>query len=63
MPSTMFDKIWDAHEVDDGLIYIDLHLVHEVTSAAGLRRPADRGGRKVRRPDKHGRDRRSQRAH
>ena len=32
MPKTLFDKIWDAHEVDDGLIYIDLHLVHEVTS-------------------------------
>ena len=28
----MFDKIWEAHEVSDGLIYIDLHLVHEVTS-------------------------------
>ena len=28
----MFDKIWEAHEVADGLIYIDLHLVHEVTS-------------------------------
>ena len=29
---TMFDKIWKRHEVADGLIYIDLHLVHEVTS-------------------------------
>ncbi len=28
----MFEKIWEAHEVSDGLIYIDLHLVHEVTS-------------------------------
>jgi 3-isopropylmalate/(R)-2-methylmalate dehydratase large subunit len=48
---TMFDKIWDAHEVDDGVIYIDLHLVHEVTSPQafdGLRLE----GRKVRRPDK-----------
>ena len=47
----MFDKIWDAHEVADGLIYIDLHLVHEVTSPQafdGLRLE----GRKVRRPDK-----------
>src|SRR6187455_3862862 len=47
----MFDKIWEAHEVSDGLIYIDLHLVHEVTSPQafdGLRL-ADR---KVRRPDK-----------
>ena len=51
MPKTMFDKLWDAHEVSDGLIYIDLHLVHEVTSPQafdGLRM-ADR---KVRRPDK-----------
>jgi 3-isopropylmalate/(R)-2-methylmalate dehydratase large subunit len=48
---SLFDKIWDAHEVDDDLIYIDLHLVHEVTSAQafdGLRL-ADR---RVRRPDK-----------
>jgi 3-isopropylmalate/(R)-2-methylmalate dehydratase large subunit len=51
MPQTMFDKIWSAHEVADGLIYIDLHLVHEVTSPQafdGLRLE----GRKVRRPDK-----------
>lgn len=48
---TMFDKIWEAHEVVEGLIYIDLHLVHEVTSPQafeGLRL----AGRKVRRPDK-----------
>jgi 3-isopropylmalate/(R)-2-methylmalate dehydratase large subunit len=47
----MFAKIWDAHEVADGLIYIDLHLVHEVTSPQafdGLRLE----GREVRRPDK-----------
>jgi 3-isopropylmalate/(R)-2-methylmalate dehydratase large subunit len=51
MPKTMFDKIWEAHEVSDGLIYIDLHLVHEVTSPQafdGLRL----AGRSVRRPDK-----------
>jgi 3-isopropylmalate/(R)-2-methylmalate dehydratase large subunit len=51
MPKTMFDKIWDAHEVAEGLIYIDLHLVHEVTSPQafdGLRME----GRSVRRPDK-----------
>ncbi|MET0559811.1 MAG: 3-isopropylmalate dehydratase large subunit [Solirubrobacterales bacterium] len=51
MPKTMFDKIWEAHEVSDGLIYIDLHLVHEVTSPQafdGLRLAA----RPVRRPDK-----------
>jgi 3-isopropylmalate/(R)-2-methylmalate dehydratase large subunit len=51
MPKNLFEKIWDAHEVDRDLIYIDLHLVHEVTSAQafdGLRL-ADRS---VRRPDK-----------
>jgi 3-isopropylmalate/(R)-2-methylmalate dehydratase large subunit len=51
MAKTLFDKIWDAHAVDDGLIYVDLHLVHEVTSAQafeGLRLE----GRKVRRPDR-----------
>ncbi len=51
MPQTMFDKIWQSHEVSDGLIYIDLHLVHEVTSPQafdGLRL----AGRRVRRPDK-----------
>ena len=44
-PTTLYDKIWDDHLVRrsrDGtcLLYIDRHLVHEVTSAAGLRRPA-----------------------
>ncbi len=51
MAQTMFDKLWEAHEVSDGLIYIDLHLVHEVTSPQafdGLRL----SGRGVRRPDK-----------
>jgi len=48
---TMFDKIWEQHEVAEGLIYVDLHLVHEVTSAQafeGLRL----AGRGVRRADK-----------
>jgi 3-isopropylmalate/(R)-2-methylmalate dehydratase large subunit len=53
-PRTLFDKIWDshlAHRQDDGhsLLYVDLHLVHEVTSPQafeGLRV----AGRKVRRP-------------
>ncbi len=51
MPKTMVDKIWEAHEVRPDLIYIDLHLVHEVTSPQafdGLRL----NGRTVRRPDK-----------
>ena len=54
-PRTLYEKIWDAHVVEqraDGtcLIYIDRHLVHEVTSPQafeGLRL----AGRKVRRPD------------
>jgi len=54
-PRTLFDKIWDAHVVEtlpDGtaLLYIDLHLIHEVTTPQafdGLRE----AGRKVRRPD------------
>jgi len=51
MARTMFDKIWSDHEVGDGLLYIDLHLVHEVTSPQafdGLRL----AGRPVRRPDR-----------
>ena len=51
MAKSLFDKIWDAHEVDTDLIYIDLHLVHEVTSPQafdGLRI----AGRPVRRSDK-----------
>ena len=55
-PKTLYDKIWDAHvvdEQDDGtcLLYIDRHLVHEVTSPQafeGLRMT----GRKVRAPER-----------
>jgi 3-isopropylmalate/(R)-2-methylmalate dehydratase large subunit len=49
--TTLFDKIWAAHEVAPGLVYIDLHLVHEVTSPQafdGLRL----NGRTVRRRDR-----------
>jgi 3-isopropylmalate/(R)-2-methylmalate dehydratase large subunit len=54
-PRTLFDKIWESHvvhEQEDGtcLLYIDRHLVHEVTSPQafeGLRQ----SGRSVRRPD------------
>src|SRR5207342_498086 len=48
---TLLDKLWQAHEVAAGLLWIDLHLVHEVTSAQafdGLRL----AGRGVRRPDR-----------
>ena len=60
-PTTLFEKIWSAHEVAPGLIYIDLHLVHEVTSAAGLRGPAARRPRGPP-PRPHARHRRPQRA-
>jgi 3-isopropylmalate/(R)-2-methylmalate dehydratase large subunit len=51
MPKTLFEKIWESHEVADGLLYIDLHLVHEVTSpqAFDALRMAARG---VRRPER-----------
>ena len=55
MKRTLFDKIWDAHVVAEeagrpAVLYIDLHLVHEVTSPQafdGLRA----AGRTVRRPE------------
>ena len=49
MPKTLFEKIWESHEVDTDLLYIDLHLVHEVTSPQafdGLRL-SDRGVRRA----------------
>jgi len=51
MPRTLFDKIWDAHEVVDSLIYVDLHLVHEVTSPQAFE-SLRLAGRTVRRPDR-----------
>ena len=55
MGKTLAEKVWDAHVVrsaedEPDLLYIDLHLVHEVTSPQafeGLRM----NGRQVRRPD------------
>ncbi len=54
-PRTLYEKIWDAHVVErrgDGtcLIYIDRHLVHEVTSPQAFE-ALRLSGRKVRRPD------------
>lgn len=54
-PRTLYEKIWDAHVVetnDDGtsLIYIDRHLVHEVTSPQAFE-ALRASGRKVRRPE------------
>ena len=53
---TLFDRVWDAHVVREvaagvALLYVDLHLIHEVTSPqafSGLRR----AGRRVRRPER-----------
>ena len=56
-PQTMFEKIWRAHEVvpetaeTPAVVYVDLHLTHEVTSPQAFARLAARG-LKVRRPDR-----------
>lgn len=54
MPKTLYQKIWDAHIVesngDTALLYIDRHLVHEVTSPQAFEGLRD-AGRTVRRPD------------
>lgn len=56
-PRTLFEKIWQAHEVRAGsgtmpsTLYIDLHLIHEVTSPQAFAELAQRGLR-VRRPDR-----------
>ena len=55
-PKTLFQKVWESHVVaapegEPALLYIDLHLIHEVTSPQafeGLRL----AGRKLRRPDR-----------
>jgi len=55
-PRTLFDKVWGAHVVAQepgrpAVLYIDLHLVHEVTSAQAFQVLRERGLR-VRRPDR-----------
>ena len=50
-PKTLMEKVWDDHVIGDDLLFVDLHLIHEVTSPQafeGLRT----AGRKVRRPDR-----------
>ncbi len=51
MPQTLFDKIWESHEVAEGILYIDLHLVHEVTSPQAFE-SLRLEGRELRRPDR-----------
>src|SRR5688572_27951647 len=56
-PRTLFDKVWDRHVVvaesaeAPAVLYVDLHLVHEVTSPQAFAELAARG-LKVRRPDR-----------
>ena len=56
-PRTLFEKVWDAHVVREGtgdtpsVLYVDLHLVHEVTSPQAFTVLRERGLR-VRRPDR-----------
>src|SRR5215204_5884268 len=54
-PRTLFDKIWDSHVIGPAgegtyLLYIDLHLIHEVTTPQAFE-GLKLAGRKVRRPD------------
>ncbi len=56
-PRTLFDKVWDRHvvvaetEATPGVLYVDLHLVHEVTSPQAFS-DIEARGLKVRRPDR-----------
>ena len=56
-PQTLLDKIWNAHQVaaetaaTPAILYIDLHLVHEVTSPQAFSELRERG-LKLRRPDR-----------
>ncbi len=57
MPKTLFEKVWESHivqaadEASPATLYIDLHLVHEVTSPQAFTTLRERG-LKVRRPDR-----------
>jgi 3-isopropylmalate/(R)-2-methylmalate dehydratase large subunit len=51
MPTTLFERIWAAHEIEPGLLYVDLHLIHEVSSAQAFGALRMKGLR-VRRPDR-----------
>ena len=58
-PKTLFDKVWERRQVRaesadaPAMLYVDLHLVHEVTSPQAFAE-LDARGRKVRRPDRMG---------
>ncbi len=57
MPSTLYDKLWDSHVVaqlpgGDALLYIDRHLVHEVSSPQAFQ-ALRAAGRALRRPETH----------
>jgi 3-isopropylmalate/(R)-2-methylmalate dehydratase large subunit len=48
---TTYEKIWDSHVIDDDLLFIDLHLIHEVTTPQAFE-SMRLAGRGVRRPDR-----------
>jgi 3-isopropylmalate/(R)-2-methylmalate dehydratase large subunit len=51
MPQTLFERIWDAHEVEPGLLYVDLQFVHEVSSPQAFE-ALRTAGLRVRRPER-----------
>ncbi|MEI6689265.1 MAG: 3-isopropylmalate dehydratase large subunit [Thermoleophilia bacterium] len=51
MGRTTYEKIWDSHVIDDDLLFIDLHLIHEVTTPQAFE-SMRLAGRGVRRPDR-----------
>ena len=68
MGKTLFDKVWDAHVVDaiengPQILYIDTHLIHEVTSPQAFERIRKKRGIPIARPDKNCGYSRSQHAH
>ena len=51
MGRTTYEKIWDSHVIDNDLLFIDLHLIHEVTTPQAFE-SMRLAGRGVRRPDR-----------
>ncbi|MDP4667456.1 MAG: aconitase family protein, partial [Gaiellales bacterium] len=51
MGRTTYEKIWDSHVIDGDLLFIDLHLIHEVTTPQAFE-SMRLAGRGVRRPDR-----------
>jgi 3-isopropylmalate/(R)-2-methylmalate dehydratase large subunit len=51
MGRTLYEKIWDEHALGEDLLYVDLHLIHEVTTPQAFE-GLKQAGRRVRRPDR-----------